>query len=150
MTTRQEAPAHEVRPTTQELKIPARFIPQPVLEPGHTYSSITDHISSSVLRKKVPTIWYIGITLSFLLVMLMTYAIAELIFVGIGIWGINRPVGWGFAIINFVWWIGIGHAGTLISAILLLLRQTWRTSINRFAEAMTLFEIGRASCRERV
>ena len=60
---------------------------------------------------------------------------------GIGIWGINIPVGWGFDIINFVWWIGIGHAGTLISAILLLLRQEWRTSINRFAEAMTLFAV---------
>ncbi len=60
---------------------------------------------------------------------------------GIGVWGINMPVGWGFDIINFVWWIGIGHAGTLISAILLLLRQEWRTSINRFAEAMTLFAV---------
>jgi molybdopterin-containing oxidoreductase family membrane subunit len=60
---------------------------------------------------------------------------------GTGIWGVNNPVGWGFAIINFVWWIGIGHAGTLISAILLLLRQEWRTSINRFAEAMTLFAV---------
>ena len=60
---------------------------------------------------------------------------------GIGIWGVNIPVAWGLAIINFVWWIGIGHAGTLISAILLLLRQQWRTSINRFAEAMTLFAV---------
>ena len=60
---------------------------------------------------------------------------------GVGIWGINIPVGWGFAIVNFVWWIGIGHAGTLISAILLLLHQQWRTSINRFAEAMTLFAV---------
>ncbi len=60
---------------------------------------------------------------------------------GVGIWGVNIPVGWGFAIVNFVWWIGIGHAGTLISAILLLLKQTWRTSINRFAEAMTLFAV---------
>ena len=60
---------------------------------------------------------------------------------GVGIWGINIPVAWGFAIANFVWWIGIGHAGTLISAILLLLRQKWRTSINRFAEAMTLFAV---------
>ena len=60
---------------------------------------------------------------------------------GVGIWGNNIPVGWGFAITNFVWWIGIGHAGTLISAILLLLKQTWRTSINRFAEAMTLFAV---------
>ena len=60
---------------------------------------------------------------------------------GVGIWGINVPVGWGFAIVNFVWWVGIGHAGTLISAILLLLKQEWRTSINRFAEAMTLFAV---------
>jgi molybdopterin-containing oxidoreductase family membrane subunit len=67
----------------------------------------------------------------------LTYLVAR----GTGIWGINMPVAWGFAIINFVWWIGIGHAGTLISAILLLLRQEWRTSINRFAEAMTLFAV---------
>ena len=60
---------------------------------------------------------------------------------GVGIWGIRIPVAWGFAIVNFVWWIGIGHAGTLISAILLLLHQEWRTSINRFAEAMTLFAV---------
>ena len=60
---------------------------------------------------------------------------------GVGVWGITIPIGWGFAIINFVWWIGIGHAGTLISAILLLLRQQWRTSINRFAEAMTIFAV---------
>ncbi|MCC7237019.1 MAG: polysulfide reductase NrfD, partial [Bryobacterales bacterium] len=64
-----------------------------------------------------------------------------LLFKGIGVWGPNVPVGWGFDIINFVWWIGIGHAGTLISAILLLLKQEWRTSINRFAEAMTLFAV---------
>ena len=68
-------------------------------------------------------------------------ALTYLLLKGTGIWGINIPVGWGFAIINFVWWIGIGHAGTLISAILLLLKQDWRTSINRFAEAMTLFAV---------
>ena len=79
--------------------------------------------------------------MSFTLVMLLLYAIAYLLIVGVGIWGVNIPVGWGFAIINFVWWIGIGHAGTLISAVLLLLRQEWRTSINRFAEAMTLFAV---------
>src|SRR5204862_1972581 len=73
--------------------------------------------------------------------MLLHYAIAYLLVEGIGIWGVNIPVAWGFAIVNFVWWIGIGHAGTLISAILLLLRQKWRTSINRFAEAMTLFAV---------
>ena len=73
--------------------------------------------------------------------MMLHFAIAYLLVYGVGIWGINIPVGWGFAIVNFVWWIGIGHAGTLISAILLLLQQKWRTSINRFAEAMTLFAV---------
>ncbi len=73
--------------------------------------------------------------------MMLLATITHLVFKGVGIWGINVPVGWGFDIINFVWWIGIGHAGTLISAILLLLRQKWRTSINRFAEAMTLFAV---------
>ena len=68
-------------------------------------------------------------------------SLAGLAFVGVGLWAVNVPVAWGFAITNFVWWIGIGHAGTLISAILLLMRQEWRTSINRFAEAMTLFAI---------
>ena len=68
-------------------------------------------------------------------------AVTWLLLKGTGIWGVNIPVGWGFAIINFVWWIGIGHAGTLISAILLLLKQGWRTSINRFAEAMTIFAV---------
>ena len=136
-------PVHEVRPTTQE-QIPARFIPQPVLEPGHTYASVTDHISSIVLRRRMPFLWYIGFMVGCFGVMLLTTAIGKLIFVGVGIWGINHPVGWGFDILNFVWWIGIGHAGTLISAILLLLRQEWRTSINRFAEAMTLFAVASA------
>jgi molybdopterin-containing oxidoreductase family membrane subunit len=73
--------------------------------------------------------------------MLYLYSLATLFTVGIGIWGINIPVAWGFDIINFVWWIGIGHAGTLISAVLLLFRQDWRTSINRAAEAMTIFAV---------
>ena len=75
----------------------------------------------------------------------MTVALGYLLFKGIGIWGNNVPVGWAFDIINFVWWIGIGHAGTLISAILLLFKQDWRTSINRFAEAMTLFAVACAA-----
>jgi molybdopterin-containing oxidoreductase family membrane subunit len=83
----------------------------------------------------------VGFLLAFLLANLLMVSIAYLFVKGIGIWGVDIPVGWGFAIVNFVWWIGIGHAGTLISAILLLLRQTWRTSINRFAEAMTLFAV---------
>jgi molybdopterin-containing oxidoreductase family membrane subunit len=113
----------------------------PVIEPGHTYASVTEKIGSIVLTHPTPRSWVIGFGISFVLVMLMLYAITVLLVVGTGIWGINVPVGWGFAIINFVWWIGIGHAGTLISAILLLLRQEWRTSINRFAEAMTLFAV---------
>ncbi len=85
--------------------------------------------------------WIFGFAISFCLLMLLMITLTYLLVKGVGIWGINIPIGWGFAIVNFVWWIGIGHAGTLISAILLLLRQQWRTSINRFAEAMTLFAV---------
>jgi molybdopterin-containing oxidoreductase family membrane subunit len=113
----------------------------PVLGPGYTYGSVTDKISAITLSRRTPSGWWIGFGLAFLLVMVLLFAIAYLLAVGIGIWGVNIPVAWGFAIVNFVWWIGIGHAGTLISAILLLLRQQWRTSINRFAEAMTLFAV---------
>jgi molybdopterin-containing oxidoreductase family membrane subunit len=106
-----------------------------------TYASVTDKISAIVLRQKTSKGWVIGFTISFCLLMVLLYTITHLVTTGIGIWGNNIPVGWAFDIINFVWWIGIGHAGTLISAILLLLRQDWRTSINRFAEAMTLFAV---------
>jgi len=115
--------------------------PAPVIEPGHTFASITDKISTIVLTRRTPRGWFFGFAAAFAVMMILFYAIAYLLIAGIGIWGINIPVGWGFAIINFVWWIGIGHAGTLISAILLLLRQQWRQSINRFAEAMTLFAV---------
>jgi Ni/Fe-hydrogenase subunit HybB-like protein len=115
--------------------------PPPVMGPGLTLGSVTDKISSIVQTRRPPRGWWAGFALSFLLLMLLLYTIGYLLAVGVGIWGVNVPVAWGFAIINFVWWIGIGHAGTLISAILLLLRQQWRTSINRFAEAMTLFAV---------
>jgi Ni/Fe-hydrogenase subunit HybB-like protein len=113
----------------------------PVIEPGHTFASVTDKISSLVLKRRTPIAWFIGFAISFALAQVLLLTIAHLVTTGIGIWGNNVPVGWAFDIINFVWWIGIGHAGTLISAILLLLRQEWRTSINRFAEAMTLFAV---------
>ncbi len=113
----------------------------PLIEPGHTYATVTDKISAIVLRRKTSRGWLFGFAISFALVMVLMVAVARLLAVGVAIWGVNIPVGWGFAIVNFVWWIGIGHAGTLISAILLLLRQGWRTSINRFAEAMTLFAL---------
>jgi Ni/Fe-hydrogenase subunit HybB-like protein len=113
----------------------------PIVGPGHTFASVTDKIASLVLQKKTPVGWFVGFAIVFGLFNLLLVSIAYLLVKGVGIWGINIPVGWAFAIINFVWWIGIGHAGTLISAILLLLRQQWRMSINRFAEAMTLFAV---------
>jgi len=116
----------------------------PIIEPGHTFASVTDQISKIVLTRRTPRFWTVGFLIGASLTMLMLWAIGVLFLKGIGVWGVNVPVGWGFAIINFVWWIGIGHAGTLISAILLLLRQEWRTSINRFAEAMTLFAVAQA------
>ena len=117
----------------------------PVIQPGHTYESITEKVSAIVLTRGTRRGWLIGLILCFALVMMMMGSIAYLLAKGIGIWGVNVPVGWGMAIVNLVWWIGIGHAGTLISAILLLLRQQWRTSINRFAEAMTLFALACAA-----
>jgi Ni/Fe-hydrogenase subunit HybB-like protein len=119
---------------------PARVEP-PVIGPGHTFASVTDKIASLVLSKKTPLGWFVGFGIAFAVMNVLLLSLAYLLFKGVGIWGVNIPIGWGFAIINFVWWIGIGHAGTLISAILLLLRQQWRTSINRFAEAMTLFAV---------
>jgi molybdopterin-containing oxidoreductase family membrane subunit len=118
-----------------------QFEPPPVIQPGHTLASVTDKISSAVLTRKTPLGWYVGFAIGFALVQLLLVSLTYLFIKGTYIWGVNVPVGWGFAIINFVWWIGIGHAGTLISAILLLFRQSWRTSINRFAEAMTLFAV---------
>jgi len=116
----------------------------PVVGTELTFGSVTDKISAIVLKRKTPITWFIGFAISFALFQLMMLAITKLVFIGIGEWGVNIPVGWGMDILNFVWWIGIGHAGTLISAILLLLRQKWRTSINRFAEAMTLFAVAQA------
>jgi Ni/Fe-hydrogenase subunit HybB-like protein len=108
-----------------------------VIDPDYTAGKITDKITS-IITGATPRWWYAAFGLSFMVLMMFMGAVTWLFWKGVGIWGINIPNGWGFAIINFVWWIGIGHAGTLISAILLLLRQDWRTSINRFAEAMTL------------
>src|SRR6476646_6345729 len=116
----------------------------PMIDPGLTFASVTDKISSIVLKRKTSLAWFFGFAISFALFQLMLLTITNLVFVGIGLWGVNVPVAWGIDILNFVWWIGIGHAGTLISAILLLLRQKWRTSINRFAEAMTLFAVAQA------
>jgi Ni/Fe-hydrogenase subunit HybB-like protein len=116
-------------------------VPAPVIGPGHDYKSITDKLVALVLTRNTPLSWFITVAIGFALIMGFMVATTYLLFKGVGIWGTNIPVGWAFPIINFVWWIGIGHAGTLISAILLLLRQSWRQSINRFAEAMTIFAV---------
>jgi Ni/Fe-hydrogenase subunit HybB-like protein len=115
--------------------------PDPIIGPGHTFETVTDKISSIVLTRPVTPGWVFGLLIAFSALMLLNLTITLLMIKGVGIWGIRIPTAWGFAIVNFVWWIGIGHAGTLISAILLLLHQRWRTSINRFAEAMTLFAV---------
>src|SRR5205823_5443048 len=115
--------------------------PSNLLGPRVTYADVNESISSIVLRDRAPAQWWIGFAVAFCLLMIFFLAISWLLIRGLGIWGVNIPVAWGFAIVNFVWWIGIGHAGTFISAILLLMFQHWRTSINRLAEAMTLFAV---------
>jgi molybdopterin-containing oxidoreductase family membrane subunit len=115
-----------------------------VLRAGWRYASISDRIADSVLTRPVRWPWLLAFAGTFAGLLVYLGAIAYLFWLGPGIWGVNIPVAWGFAIANTVWWIGIGHAGTFISAVLLLLRQRWRTSINRFAEAMTLFAAGMA------
>jgi len=116
-----------------------------MVEGDHTFGTVSDKIGDVTLKKKTPFHWFIGFTIAFMVAQALLFTTVWLLINGIGIWGNNQPVGWAFDIINFVWWIGIGHAGTLISAILLLLNQKWRTSINRFAEAMTLFAVACAA-----
>jgi molybdopterin-containing oxidoreductase family membrane subunit len=112
-----------------------------VIAPGQTFRSVTEKIARIVLTPKTPLGWLALFGIGGALVTTLLTAVGWLVLTGTGIWGITQPVGWGFAIINFVWWIGIGHAGTLISAILLLFKQRWRNSISRFAEAMTVFAV---------
>ncbi len=112
----------------------------PLITGNQTFSSITDKISS-IVESKTSKEWALLFGLASSLMMVLLGSIGYLIWEGIGIWGVNNPVGWGWAIVNFVFWVGIGHAGTLISAVLFLFRQKWRTSINRFAEAMTIFAV---------
>ena len=111
-----------------------------LIDGNQTFHSVTEKISK-ITEAGTPKMWYVGFGISVLLLLMGFSMIGYLIWEGTGIWGLNNPVGWGWAIVNFVWWVGIGHAGTLISAILFLFRQRWRTSINRFAEAMTIFAV---------
>jgi len=112
----------------------------PLITGNQTFRSITEKISEITERKTAVT-WILLLSLAASVALLFFAQIGYLFWEGIGIWGLQNPVGWGWAIVNFVFWVGIGHAGTLISAVLFLFRQKWRTSINRFAEAMTIFAV---------
>lgn len=123
---------------------PVEFVEtERVITPGLGYGQVDDAINDPIELGpfKTPTWWWVGFSMALGLLGIYLATVVYLITTGIGIFGNNQPVAWGFPIINFVWWIGIGHAGTLISAVLLLFRQQWRTSINRAAEAMTLFAV---------
>ncbi len=113
----------------------------PLILGGNTFATVTEKVCGIVEKPKPPRAWYIAFAVSLSLTMVLFAMIAYLFFRGVGVWGLQVPVGWAFDITNFVFWVGIGHAGTLISAILFLFRQKWRTSINRFAEAMTIFAV---------
>src|SRR5688572_2514108 len=112
----------------------------PLVLGGHDLKGITD-VVTNVNLKPALTGWYIGFAVSAMLFSVYGLSVLYLLTTGVGVWGNNASVAWGFPIVNFVFWVGIGHAGTLISAILFLFRQNWRTSINRFAEAMTIFAV---------
>ena len=115
-------------------------IREPLVNGNKTYGQVTQDIVHTIEAK--PTrLWYIGFYISVALLMFGVYSVYREVVYGIGQWNLNRTIGWGWDITNFVWWVGIGHAGTLISAILLLFRQGWRTGVNRAAEAMTIFAV---------
>ena len=113
----------------------------PLVLGGHDNSSVTERICQIAESPKPPTAWYVAISISSSMVLMLFGLVGYLLTTGIGVWGNNAPVFWAWDIVNFVFWVGIGHAGTLISAILFLFRQNWRTSINRAAEAMTIFAV---------
>ena len=132
-------------PKLEEIDVlPPKGVRPPIVGPGQTLGTVTDRIAGIVLTKHTPVFWMLVVALALAIFGMLNTAMIYLFARGVGIWGVNVPVAWGFAIVNFVWWIGIGHAGTLISAILLLFKQSWRTSINRFAEAMTIFAVMQA------
>jgi Ni/Fe-hydrogenase subunit HybB-like protein len=125
----------------QPIELPDDVKIGPIIGPQENLTTVTDTLAGIVLRRKTGIGWIGGFAISFCGMMMLLMGMTYLFLKGTGIWGINMPIAWGFAIVNFVWWIGIGHAGTLISAILLLLNQSWRNAINRYAEAMTLFAV---------
>ena len=114
---------------------------EPLVTGGKTIKDVTHDISRHVEAPPTNPKWLLAMAISLGMLGIGTYAVFLTLWNGIGMWGLNKTVGWAWDITNFVWWVGIGHAGTLISAVLLLFRQKWRTSINRAAEAMTIFAV---------
>jgi Ni/Fe-hydrogenase subunit HybB-like protein len=112
----------------------------PLVLGNQTFETVSDIVCAPV-EQKAPKWWHIGLAAAITGLCLLLSMLGYLIWEGTGVWGLNNRVGWGYDIVNFVFWVGIGHAGTLISAILFLFRQKWRMSINRFAEAMTIFAV---------
>jgi Ni/Fe-hydrogenase subunit HybB-like protein len=133
------AAVSDVRPLVSTSSSDNPFVSPP--EGDNPFAKVTDNISRVMLAPKPPKAWYIAFAISLVMLTVFFGTIGLVLWKGIGVWGNMMPVAWGFPIVNFVFWIGIGHAGTLISAILFLLRQNWRTAINRFAEAMTIFAV---------
>jgi hypothetical protein len=136
-----KGPIHDPRGRPVDPMIDPRTGEYAVIAPGHNFKSVTQKIAGIVLTSNTPLGWFFGLIGGGRRCDGRGDRVTWLFLKGVGIWGVTIPGAWGFAIINFVWWIGIGHAGTLISAILLLFKQTWRNSINRFAEAMTIFAV---------
>jgi len=116
------------------------LVREPLVDGHKTYAQVTEDIISPIERKP-GRMWYVGFFFSLALLGFGVFSVFWEVYFGLGTWNINRTIGWGWDITNFVWWVGIGHAGTLISAILLLFRQGWRTGVNRAAEAMTIFAV---------
>src|SRR6185436_14072143 len=107
----------------------------------NTFSTVNDKVARIVEKGGMPRAWWYLFIPSAMLAGVWVLSVSWLFWMGIGIWGLNQPIGWAWDITGFVFWVGIGHAGTLISAILFLFRQKWRTAVNRSAEAMTIFAV---------
>jgi molybdopterin-containing oxidoreductase family membrane subunit len=130
----------DVAPEIKVPVVPAELVREPLVQNNRSFGWISDRVSA-ITEGKVPKWWWAAFIPSLCLLGLLGAMLFYQITTGVGVWGNHHPTMWGWDIINFVWWIGIGHAGTLISAILFLMRQRWRTAVNRAAEAMTIFAV---------
>ena len=114
--------------------------PPALVQGDDSLANITETVCK-IAENKPPKVWYLAFMIALGVLGMLGISLVYIIRTGVGVWGNNQPVAWGWPIVNFVFWVGIGHAGTLISAVLYLFRQGWRTGINRFAEAMTIFAV---------